>query len=98
MLLRREYANKRSEDLRTIDSLKAKLVRLEDRESENDNEMKEFIKRMVKSKRPGLLIQEKMYDKLTEEYSGKGGGKSWRYLIKVIDSPTKINKSFKFWF
>ena len=43
MLLRREYANKRSEDLRTIDSLKAKLVRLEDRESENDNEMKRRI-------------------------------------------------------
>ena len=43
MLLRREYANKRSEDLRTIDSLKAKLIRLEDRESENDNEMKRRI-------------------------------------------------------
>ena len=37
---------------------------------ENDNEMKEFIKRMVKSKRPGLIIQEKMFDKLAEEFSG----------------------------
>tara|TARA_A100001015_G_scaffold264562_1_gene312303 strand:- start:38 stop:409 length:372 start_codon:yes stop_codon:yes gene_type:complete len=42
---------------------------------ENDSEMKEFIKRMVKSKRPGLLIQEKIYDKLADEFSGKGGGR-----------------------
>ena len=53
---------------------------------ENDEEMKEFIKRMVKSRRPGLLIQEQFYDKLTDEFSGKDGGKSWRYLMKVINS------------
>jgi len=48
--------------------------------------MKEFIKRMVKSRRPGLLIQEQFYDKLADEFSGKDGGKSWRYLMKVINS------------
>ena len=53
---------------------------------ENDEEMKEFIKRMVKSRRPGLLIQEQFYDKLADEFSGKDGGKSWRYLMKVINS------------
>jgi len=61
---------------------------------ENDNEMKEFIKRMVKSRRPGLVIQEKMYDKLAEEFSGKGGGKSWRYLMKVIDNSHNIGTQF----
>ena len=61
---------------------------------ENDEEMKNFIKRMVKSRRPTLLIQEKMYDKLTEEFSGKGGGKSWRYLIKVIDNSHNIGTAF----
>lgn len=61
---------------------------------ENDNEMKEFIKRMVKSRRPGLIIQEKMYDKLAEEFSGKGGGKSWRYLMKVIDNSHNIGTQF----
>jgi hypothetical protein len=39
MHLRREYAEKRDEDLRTIDSLKGKLIRLEERESEHDSEM-----------------------------------------------------------
>ena len=53
---------------------------------ENDEEMKNFIKRMVKSRRPGLLIQEQFYDKLADEFSGKDGGKSWRYLMKVINS------------
>ena len=61
---------------------------------ENDSEMKEFIKRMVKSRRPGLVIQEKMYDKLAEEFSGKGGGKSWRYLMKVIDNSHNIGTQF----
>tara|TARA_B100000900_G_C20598424_1_gene724425 strand:- start:2523 stop:2981 length:459 start_codon:yes stop_codon:yes gene_type:complete len=61
---------------------------------ENDSEMKEFIKRMVKSKRPGLLIQEKIYDKLTEEFSGKGGGKSWRYLNKIINNSHNIGTEF----
>ena len=61
---------------------------------ENDLEMKEFIKRMVKSKRPGLLIQEKMYDKLAEEFSGKGGGKSWRYLNKIINNSHNIGTEF----
>ena len=61
---------------------------------ENDSEMKEFIKRMVKSKRPGLLIQEKMYDKLAEEFSGKGGGKSWRYLNKIINNSHNIGTEF----
>ena len=61
---------------------------------ENDSEMKEFIKRMVKSKRPGLLIQEKMYDKLAEEFSGKGGGKSWRYLNKIINDSHNIGTEF----
>ena len=35
-----------------------------------------------------------MYDKLTEEFSGKGGGKSWRYLIKVIDNSHNIGTVF----
>jgi len=61
---------------------------------ENDEEMKEFIKRICKSRRPGLLIQEKMFDKLAEEFSGKGGGKSWRYLNKVIDNSHNIGKEF----
>ena len=61
---------------------------------ENDKEMKEFIKRMVKSKRPGLLIQEKMFDKLAEEFSGKGGGKSWRYLNKIINNSHNIGTEF----
>ena len=61
---------------------------------ENDNEMKEFIKRMVKSRRPGLIIQEKMYDKLAEEFSGKDGGKSWRYLMKVINNSQNIGTQF----
>ena len=61
---------------------------------ENDSEMKEFIKRMVKSKRPGLLIQEKIYDKLAEEFSGKGGGKSWRYLNKIINNSHNIGTEF----
>tara|TARA_B100000989_G_C19310598_1_gene372368 strand:+ start:147 stop:584 length:438 start_codon:yes stop_codon:yes gene_type:complete len=61
---------------------------------ENDSEMKEFIKRMVKSKRPGLLVQEKIYDKLAEEFSGKGGGKSWRYLNKIINNSHNIGTKF----
>ena len=61
---------------------------------ENDSEMKEFIKRMVKSKRPGLIIQEKMFDKLAEEFSGKGGGKSWRYLNKIINNSHNIGTEF----
>ena len=61
---------------------------------EDDKEMKDFIKRICNSRRPELLIQEKMYDKLTEEFSGKGGGKSWRYLIKVIDNSYNIGTVF----
>ena len=61
---------------------------------QSDEEMKEFIKRISKSRRPGLLIQEKVYDKLAEEFSGKGGGKSWRYLIKVIDNSHNIGTQF----
>ena len=61
---------------------------------QSDEEMKEFIKRISKSRRPGLLIQEKIYDKLAEEFSGKGGGKSWRYLIKVIDNSHNIGIQF----
>ena len=61
---------------------------------QSDEEMKEFIKRICRSRRPGLLIQEKMYDKLAEEFSGKGGGKSWRYLIKVIDNSHNIGTQF----
>jgi hypothetical protein len=61
---------------------------------ENDSEMKEFIKRIFKSKRPRLLIQEKMYDKLAEEFSGKGGGKSWRYLNKIINNSHSIGTEF----
>ena len=61
---------------------------------ENDEEMKEFIKRMVKSRRPGLLIQEQFYDKLTDEFSGKDGGKSWRYLMKVINDSHNIGTQF----
>ena len=48
--------------------------------------MKEIIKRIFKSKRPGLIIQEKIYDELADEFSGKNGGKSWRYLNKIIDN------------
>ena len=61
---------------------------------EDDNEMKEFIKRISNSRRPGLLIQEKVYDKLAEEFSGKGGGKSWKYFNKVIDNSHNIGKEF----
>ena len=61
---------------------------------ESDEEMKGFIKRISNSRRPGLLIQEKVYDKLAEEFSGKGGGKSWRYLIKVIDNSHNIGTQF----
>ena len=61
---------------------------------EDDKEMKNFIKRICKSKRPGLLIQEKMYDKLAEEFSGKGGGKSWRYLNKIINNSHNIGTEF----
>ena len=49
---------------------------------------------MVKSRRPRLLIQEKMYDKLADEFSGKDGGKSWRYLMKVIDNSHNIGTQF----
>ena len=61
---------------------------------EDNDEMKEFIKRICKSRRPGLLIQEKMFDKLAEEFSGKGGGKSWRYLNKVINTSQNLGKAF----
>lgn len=61
---------------------------------QSDEEMKQFIKRFSKSRRPGLLIQEKMYDKLAEEFSGKGGGKSWRYLINIIDNSHNIGTEF----
>ena len=61
---------------------------------EKDSEMKEFIKRMVKSKIPGLVIQEKIYDKLAEEFSGKDGGKSWRYLNKIINNSHNIGNEF----
>ena len=61
---------------------------------EDDKEMKNFIKRLCKSRRPGLLIQDKMYDKITEEFSGKGGGKSWRYLIKLIDNSHNLGTTF----
>jgi hypothetical protein len=61
---------------------------------ENDKEMKDFIKRICKSRRPGLVIQDKMFDKLTEEFSGKGGGKSWRYLIKIINNSHNIGTEF----
>ena len=89
----------------TINSIKnsevgGKLVTLTEygfdkiQDIENDSEMKEFIKRMFKSKRPRLLIQEKMFDKLAEEFSGKGGGKSWRYLNKIINNSHNIGKEF----
>tara|TARA_A100001015_G_C14997968_1_gene717060 strand:+ start:657 stop:1094 length:438 start_codon:yes stop_codon:yes gene_type:complete len=61
---------------------------------QDDKEMKDFIKRVCKSRRPGLLIQEKIYDKLSEEFSGKGGGKSWRYLINIIDNSHNIGTEF----
>ena len=61
---------------------------------ESDEEMKEFIKRISKSRRPGLLIQDNMFDRLSEDFSGKGGGKSWRYLIKVIDNSHNIGTQF----
>jgi len=61
---------------------------------EDDKEMENFIKRLCNSRRPGLLIQDKMYDKITEEFSGKGGGKSWRYLIKLIDNSHNIGTAF----
>ena len=61
---------------------------------QSDEEMKEFIKRICRSRRPGLLIQEKMYNKLAEEFSGKGGGKSWRYLINIIDNSHNIGTQF----
>ena len=61
---------------------------------QSDEEMKQFIKRFSKSRRPGLLIQEKIYDKLAEEFSGKGGGKSWRYLINIIDNSHNIGTEF----
>ena len=61
---------------------------------EDDKEMKEFVKRIFKSRRPGLLIQEKMFDKLAEEFSGKDGGKSWKYLIKIIDNGRNIGTEF----
>jgi hypothetical protein len=61
---------------------------------ENDKEMKEFVKRIFKSRRPELLIQDQMYDKLAEEFSGKDGGKSWKYLIKIIDKGRNIGTEF----
>ena len=61
---------------------------------ESDEEMKSFIKRISNSRRPGLLIQEKVYDKLAEEFSGKGGGKSWRYLNKIINNSNNIGNEF----
>lgn len=61
---------------------------------EDDKEMKDFIKRICKSRRPGLIIQDKIFDKLTEEFSGKGGGKSWRYLIKFIDNSHNLGTAF----
>ena len=61
---------------------------------EDDKEMKSFIKRLCNSRRPGLLIQDKMYDKIAEEFSGKGGGKSWRYLIKLIDNSHNLGTAF----
>ena len=53
---------------------------------ENDEEMKNFIKRLCKSKQPGLLIQDKVLDKLVKEFSGKEGGKSWRSLLKQLNN------------
>ena len=61
---------------------------------ENDEEMKQFIKRFSKSRRPGLLIQDNMLDRLSEDFSGKGGGKSWRYLINIIDNSHNIGTEF----
>tara|TARA_A100001015_G_C14755994_1_gene619493 strand:+ start:78 stop:515 length:438 start_codon:yes stop_codon:yes gene_type:complete len=61
---------------------------------EDDKEMKDFIKRVCKSRRPGLLIQDNMLDRLSEDFSGKGGGKSWRYLIKFIDNSHNLGTAF----
>ena len=81
----------------TLNSLKnnkvtAQLVTLTEfgfnkiQDIESDEEMKKFIKRLCKSKQPGILIQDKVFDNLAKEFSGKDGGKSWKYLMKILNS------------
>ena len=57
---------------------------------ENNDEMKEYIKRLCKSKNPNLIYSEESIEKLSKLFSGdekiNGLAQSWRKLNKIIDS------------
>jgi len=56
---------------------------------ENNDEMKEYIKRLVKEKNPSVFYSEESLEKLTLLFSGdetkKGLAQSWKKLNKIIE-------------
>ena len=59
---------------------------------ENNDEMKEYIKRLVKEKNPNLFYSEESLEKLALLFSGdetkKGIAQSWKKLNKIIELGT----------
>ena len=59
---------------------------------ENNDEMKEYIRRICKEKNPHLVYSEESLEKLTQLFSGdeKNGGiaQTWKKLLKTIDLET----------
>ena len=59
---------------------------------ENNDEMKEYIKRLVKEKNPNLFYSEESLEKLSLLFSGdetkKGLAQSWKKLNKMIELGT----------
>ena len=57
---------------------------------ENNDEMKEYIKRLCKSKNPNLIYSEESIEKLSKLFSGdekiNGLAQSWKKLNKIIES------------
>ena len=52
---------------------------------ENDDEMKEFVKRICKEKNPHLFYSDTSIDKISKLFSGKDGKQSWRSLLKLLN-------------
>ena len=64
---------------------------------ENNDEMKEYIKRLCKSKNPNLIYSEESIEKLSKLFSGdkkiNGYAQSWKKLNKILDSGEFIEKN-----
>ena len=64
---------------------------------ENNDEMKEYIKRLFKSKNPNLIYSEESIEKLSKLFSGdkkiNGYAQSWKKLNKILDSGEFIEKN-----